>query len=163
MPTARRACAAINIPNVGILVVGGSKKISLDSEGLSTCELLIKKGIDWKWEQYTSMQHSRVFARGVYHNERAYVISLNDFSVDMLTIQPGAHGQWTLIPVRNSPQDEYLWSMAVSEDQVMLSTRDGNIYRMELKEPEARNPNAVEWVNTVAIIDFQQPTILALK
>nr|CUU98984.1 hypothetical transcript [Hymenolepis microstoma] len=63
MPTARRACAAINIPDVGILVVGGSKKISLDSEGLSICELLTKEGNGWKWENYTFMQHARVCAR----------------------------------------------------------------------------------------------------
>lgn len=129
MPTARRACAAISIPRTGILVVGGSKRTGLDSEGMSLCELLIIEKRAQKWKQFPFMLHSRVIARGVYHNQRVYVTSFNDLTIDMLTIKSGeSHGQWTLLAARNCPQDKIPWSMTIFQNQVFLSRKICSIF-----------------------------------
>ncbi|KAM7542879.1 hypothetical protein Aperf_G00000000703 [Anoplocephala perfoliata] len=163
MPIARRASAAVNIPDIGILVAGGSNKVSMDAEGMNIVECLrIRRGT-YSWKKYPSMQHSRVCAKGVYHNESVYVTSFSDLSVDMLKILPQTRGQWTLITANNPPQD-YPWSMAVLEDKILLSTREGNIYRLEFsRNSTTSDPYAVQWINYISISNYIQPTVLALK
>uniref|UniRef100_A0A5K3G7I5 Kelch repeat-containing protein n=1 Tax=Mesocestoides corti TaxID=53468 RepID=A0A5K3G7I5_MESCO len=91
MPTSRFESAAVNIPNVGIIVVGGRQT---GDYTLDTAELLTGSEEDdeyWTWRELTPMLERRVAPAIAYYHDRVFVVGGCGFSflsVECFNLRP---------------------------------------------------------------------------
>ena len=118
MPTVRVACAAVDVPGVGVLVVGGVGK---SGEYLKTAELLEAReaGVG-RWRAIEPMIESRWRPSAVYFDGAVFVGSTLSRTVERLSLPSGQPGQWTLVSTHPSP-DGRVASMCVVNGRIVLS------------------------------------------
>ena len=123
MPTSRSSSGAVNIPTLGVLVLGGWK-MHPSSEFLRIAELLqeVKKesGIVYEWKRIVDMNERRCDPCGVYFEEKVYVMSKWVDSMEILSLRGGQIGQWTLI-TRCSTLNRLPSSMCVHKGRILLA------------------------------------------
>lgn len=104
--TARAYSAAVYIPSLGVLVVGGDDKAG---EALRSVELLrsITSGgrILRGWEEIDPLVKPRSCVSAAYHEQSVFVASIHDDTVEMLPILDDRPGQWTLLSGFTTPSD----------------------------------------------------------
>lgn len=98
MPTSRADSAAVHIPQLGELVLGGW---GVSRSPVATAELLCinDKGESNTptWIKIDPMLRTRGYPSAVLYNDYIYVASWDEFSVERLSLLSGRPGQWTLI------------------------------------------------------------------
>ncbi|VDL61201.1 unnamed protein product [Hymenolepis diminuta] len=124
----RSRCAAVNIPDYGILVIGGIGRNGLH---LRSTELLTRRsgevgggeGEKWQWLPYTSMnKEHRGNPLAVYFQGRVYVVGYGEIVKEMEMLDVAAGGQWT--PLTFSRQRQYLsiQSMAIVGNELFVTS-----------------------------------------
>ncbi|VDL58280.1 unnamed protein product [Hymenolepis diminuta] len=100
----RSWCAAVNIPDSGVLVIGG---FGMNGLPLCSTELLTRLpneggcvgGEKWQWRHFPPMNYDhRGFPLSVYFQRRVYVVGCGEYvhKMEMLDMETG--GQWTSLP-----------------------------------------------------------------
>ena len=118
MPTARWLSGAVHIPELGELVLGGSGKFKLE---FRTAELLeIDEEGEIFWRKINHMIIPRVRPSAVYLDRSVFVASMEESSMEMLSLTAGLPGQWTLISEICTPS-EFSCSMCVYEGRILLA------------------------------------------
>ena len=120
MPTARQACGAIHIPTLGELVLGGWVR----GTKLSTAELLRAVNMGnagvRTWEKIAPMNTPRYFPSAVYFNRSIFVVSIDDRSIEVLSLPNNYPEQWTLLSGCTTPSDRP-FSMCVFNGRILLA------------------------------------------
>ena len=121
MPTERKSSAAVHIPGLGDLVVGGCN----NTRSLSIAELLKSKrvgeGTVFYWTEINPMIRPKSAPIAEYFDKRVYVFGVS-FDMEMLSILSGVPGQWTLIIHHNLPYNMATHSMcAFSCGKILFS------------------------------------------
>ena len=121
MPTGRHASGAVHIPQLGDLVLGGQGKSWLH---LRAAELLQTTEVDGRqvhvWKTINSMLKKRWFPSAVYFEERVFVVSKVEDSIEMLSITDGQPGQWTFLSECYNPSSRP-FSMCVFGGRILLA------------------------------------------
>ena len=118
MSTARDGCAAVDVPGVGVLVVGGYGK---SNENLKTAELLEAReaGVG-RWRAIEPMIEARWWPSAVYFDGAVFVGSTESRTVERLSLPSGQPGQWTLVSTHPTP-GRGVASMCVVNGRIVLS------------------------------------------
>ena len=118
MPTARWVCAAVDVPGVGVLVVGGAGR---PGEYLKTAELLEahEAGVG-RWRTIEPMIEKRWMPSAVYFDGAVFVGSAESRTVELLSLPSSHPGQWTLVSTHPSP-GRFVISMCVLNGQIILA------------------------------------------
>ena len=118
MPTARYACAAVDVPCVGVLVVGGEGR---SDEYLKTAEILESReaGVG-RWRAIEPMLKGRRWPSAVYFDGAVFVGSVKSGIVERLSLPFGHPGRWTLVSTHPSHYGGVV-SMCVLNGQIVLS------------------------------------------
>ena len=118
MPTARWACAAVDVPGVGVLVVGG---VGRSGEVLKTAELLeVRESSVGRWRAMEAMVEGRRGPSAVYFDDAVFVGSAGSRTVERLPLASGQPGQWTLIYTHPSP-GRRVASLCVFNEQIVIA------------------------------------------
>ncbi|VDL58127.1 unnamed protein product [Hymenolepis diminuta] len=105
----RSQCAAVNIPNYGILVIGGVGRNRLP---LRSTELLTRlsnegesgEGEKWQWRHFPPMNYDHCGSPlSVYFQGRVYIVGSGDKVNEMEMLDVAAGGQWTTLTFFRHP------------------------------------------------------------
>ncbi|VDL63736.1 unnamed protein product [Hymenolepis diminuta] len=124
----RWRCAAVNIPDSGVLVIGGKGRNGLP---LRSTELLTRqfgeggggRGMKWEWLPFTPMNKEHgVDPLAVYFQSRVYVVGCGEKVNEMEMLDVKAGGQWTsLIFFSHSPDQRLrINSMAIVGNELFV-------------------------------------------
>uniref|UniRef100_A0A5K3G0H6 BACK domain-containing protein n=2 Tax=Mesocestoides corti TaxID=53468 RepID=A0A5K3G0H6_MESCO len=126
MPTPRSASAAVNVPDVGVVVVGGwdaSMRFSNRAELLAGS---VEGENDCSWTRLVSMLDARLCPAVAFFQGRVVVAGGNDYgsiTFECLPLNPGGPhpGQWTRLA---TPQllDAWPLSLAVFRERLLLAS-----------------------------------------
>ena len=120
MPTERKSSAAVHIPGLGDLVIGGCN----NTRSLSNADLLktkmVGEGTVFYWTEINPMIRPKSAPIAEYFDKRVYVFGVS-FDMEMLSISSGAPGQWTLIIHHNLPYNMATHSMCVFNRKILVS------------------------------------------
>ena len=119
MPTSRGLSTAVDIPGLGVLVVGGCKK----TVPLKSAELLRKRGADGGiWRTFNRMIKARWSASAVYCDGSVFVAGGDGdvATVEVLSLPSGQPGQWTLVDTHPSPSPR-INSMCVFKERIVAA------------------------------------------
>ena len=121
MPTERKSSAAVHIPGLGDLVIGGCNNI----RSLSNADLLKSKrvgeGTVFYWTEINPTIRPKSAPIAEYYDKRVHVFGVS-FDMEMLPILSGVPGQWTLIIHHNLPYNMATHSMcAFSCGKILFS------------------------------------------
>ena len=127
MPTARSFIAAVHIPDVGVLVLGGMNQWFGDK--LSTAEMLVGgEGCivreECKWSAISAMLRPRMMPLAVFHNNRVLVTELTSAlpTFEMLALSNGQPSQWTSLYFQNQFIDNFSpWCLVNCQGRLLLS------------------------------------------
>ncbi|VDN98521.1 unnamed protein product [Rodentolepis nana] len=135
MSTGRFGSAAINIPELGVLVLGGQ---GVDAEELNTVELFQISAENSVWCSFTPMLKTIYRPVVDFFQGCVYVVG-SQFShpqtAEFLSITNGRQGQWTLISKSLSTR-RYLSSMLAFSDHLYIVAEGGNVYELETSHEE---------------------------
>ena len=122
MPNARISSAAVHIPELGDLVLGG---LNL-GESLRSAEILrteqVEGGIVQVWDEIQPMIEQKIDPLAAYFEGVVYVKGFL-CNTEILPISPGFVGQWTLIMFDSLPTQWRPISMCQYESQLFLCGR----------------------------------------
>uniref|UniRef100_A0A0R3SJC5 F-box/kelch-repeat protein n=1 Tax=Hymenolepis diminuta TaxID=6216 RepID=A0A0R3SJC5_HYMDI len=122
----RTRCAAVNIPDYGILVIGG---IGWNGSPLRSTELLTRRsgevggggGEKWQWLPYTPMNKEHCGdPLAVYYQGRVYVVGWVEQMCMMEMLDVAAGGQWTSLNFFR--QNLKIYSMACVGNELFASS-----------------------------------------
>lgn len=126
MPTARFGSAAVQIPNFGILVIGGRNAGGI----LSTAIVLnVEKET---WTEIAPMNKPRFLPCAVYFQESVLVVGyLNDMnhSIEQLKISPKSPWQWTIINSELTIQSS-ISCLFIFKDELLLSCKSAHLFKL---------------------------------
>ncbi|VUZ48092.1 unnamed protein product [Hymenolepis diminuta] len=135
----RSQCAAVNIPNYGILVIGGVGRNRLP---LRSTELLTRlsnegesgEGEKWQWRHFPPMNYDHCGSPlSVYFQGRVYIVGSGDKVNEMEMLDVAAGGQWTTLTFFRHPLT--IQSMATVGKKLFLLVSDKpGFYSIELKD-----------------------------
>ena len=118
LPTERKSSAAVHIPGLGDLVVGGCN----NTRSLSNAELLktkrIGEGTVIYWTEINPMIRPKSAPIAEYFDKRVFVFGVS-FDMEMLSISSGVPGQWTLIIHHTNNMATH--SMCVFNGKILVS------------------------------------------
>ena len=92
MPTARWGSGAVHIPGLGDLVLGG---YAVSGQRLHTAELLLSS--PQTWVKIDSMIRPRARPSAVFFEDCVFVVSIEEETVELLSIISGNPGQWSIL------------------------------------------------------------------
>ncbi|VUZ42747.1 unnamed protein product [Hymenolepis diminuta] len=110
----RTRCAAVNIPDYGVLFIGGKGR---NGSPLRSTELLTRQsaevagggGEKWQWLPYIPMnKEHRGEPLAVYFQGRVYVVGCGEYVDAMEMLDVAAGSQWTSITFFSLPPDQRL-------------------------------------------------------
>ncbi|VDL63387.1 unnamed protein product [Hymenolepis diminuta] len=110
----RTRCAAVNIPDSGILFIGGYDR---NGSILRSTELLTRRsgevasgrGEKWQWLPYTPMNKEHIgFPLAVYFQGRVYVVGYMEFVNEMEMLDVRGSSQWTSLTFSTHSPDQRL-------------------------------------------------------
>ncbi|VUZ38565.1 unnamed protein product [Hymenolepis diminuta] len=110
----RITCAAVNIPDYGVLFIGGKGR---NRSPLRSTELLMRQsaevasggGEKWQWLPYTPMNKKHDgFPLAVYFQGRVYVVGYCEYVNEMEMLDVRGSGQWTSLTFSTHSPDQYL-------------------------------------------------------
>ena len=120
LPTERKSSAAVHIPGLGDLVIGGCNSTRI----LSNAELLktkkVGEGTVFYWTEINPMIRPKSAPIAEYFDKRVYVFGVS-FDMEMLSISSGVPGLWTLIIHQNLPYNMATHSMCVFNRAILVS------------------------------------------
>ena len=120
LPTKRKSSAAVHIPGLGDLVIGGCNSTRI----LSNAELLktkkVGEGTVFYWTEINPMIRPKSAPIAEYFDKRVYVFGVS-FDMEMLSILSGVPGLWTLIIHQNLPYNMATHSMCVFNRAILVS------------------------------------------
>ena len=120
LSTEKKSSAAVHIPGLGDLVIGGCN----NSRSLSNAELLKSKRVDegtvFYWTEINPMIRPKSAPIAEYFDKRVYVFGVS-FDMEMLSILSGVPGQWTLIIHHSLPYNMATHSMCVFNGKILVS------------------------------------------
>uniref|UniRef100_A0A5K3FRE0 Kelch repeat protein n=2 Tax=Mesocestoides corti TaxID=53468 RepID=A0A5K3FRE0_MESCO len=164
MPTSRFDSAAINIPNVGIVVVGGRQT---GDYTLDTAELLTGSEEDdeyWAWRGLTPMLERRVAPGVAYYHDRVFVAGGAGFpsiSVECFHLHPDGNdaGQWTQIRGPLMGQ-----SLVVFNDKLLLADEDGEVHEYSSASvSKDYSKNVGMWRPLFTLREIESPILFVLR
>ncbi|VUZ44089.1 unnamed protein product, partial [Hymenolepis diminuta] len=131
----RTGCVAVNIPDYGVLFIGGFGR---NRSPLRSTELLTRRSGEvggggdenWEWLPYTPMNeehNGEHFA--AYFQGRVYVVSREERGHKMEMLDVTAGGQWTSLT--SFGLSRRLYSMAIFGNELFVLGQ-GNVYSVEL-------------------------------
>ncbi|VUZ56195.1 unnamed protein product, partial [Hymenolepis diminuta] len=133
-----RSCsAAVNIPDYGVLVIGGLGKNRLI---LRSTELLTRRsgvvggggGEKWQWLPYIPMNKEHgVDPLAVYFQGRVYVVGRGEKVNEMEMLDMAASGQWTSLTSFGPGQYFSIYHMAIVGNDLFVNVND-MLYSIEL-------------------------------
>ena len=115
----RNGCAAVDVPGVGVLVVGGVGK---SGESLKTAELLEAReaGVG-RWRAIEPMIEAKGWRpSAVYFDGAVFVGCWESRTVERLSLPSGQPGQWTLVSTHPTP-GRGVASMCVVNGRIVLA------------------------------------------
>ena len=125
MPTRRSFSAAVHVPNMGVLILGGVNGWLGDN--LTAVEILRSEegdltGEKCTWSAISSMLMPRIMPLAAYHNNRIFVTEMSTtVNFEMLSLSGGQLGQWTRLDVRNQFRDNFKpWSLVNFHGRLLL-------------------------------------------
>ncbi|VUZ48109.1 unnamed protein product, partial [Hymenolepis diminuta] len=147
-------CAAVNIPDYGILVIGG---IGWNGSPLRSTELLTRRsgevggggGEKWQWLPYTPMNKEHCGdPLAVYYQGRVYVVGWVEQMCMMEMLDVAAGGQWTSLNFFR--QNLKIYSMACVGNELFASCfGTPGLYSVELDgDPKLAKWRRSEFVST---------------
>ncbi|VDL64500.1 unnamed protein product [Hymenolepis diminuta] len=122
----RSRCAAVNIPDSGVLVIGGMGKNRLP---LRSTELLTRRpndvggggGEKWQWLPYTPMNEEHdCCPLAVYFQGRVYVVGCGEYVNKMEMLDVTAGSQWTSLTFFRQRLE--IQSMAIVGNELFVSS-----------------------------------------
>ena len=120
LPTKRKSSAAVHIPGLGDLVIGGCNSTRI----LSNAELLktkkVGEGTVFYWTEINPMIRPKSAPIAEYFDKSAYVFGVS-FDMEMLSISSGVPGLWTLIIHQNLPYNMATHSKCVFNGKILVS------------------------------------------
>ena len=126
MPMAKCLLAAVNVPEVGIVTLGGEN--GPFAERTASVELLSSNltidGEEWIWYQLPPMLQPRAFPLAAYCKGRIFVTHSFTSNTDLetLPLAPGRVGQWTRISSITTVNDGFhFWSLTTFKERVILA------------------------------------------
>ncbi|VDO15562.1 unnamed protein product [Rodentolepis nana] len=135
MPTGRFGCGAVNVPDLGVLVLGGQ---GVSGRSLNIVELFQISAGNLTWCSFTSMLMPRSCPAVEFFQGYVYVAGSRYGSpqtAEFLSITNGRQGQWTLIS--QSPTiGGYLISMLAVNNHLYVVAQGGNVYELETPHEE---------------------------
>ncbi|VUZ38586.1 unnamed protein product, partial [Hymenolepis diminuta] len=136
----RFGCAAVNIPDTGVLFIGG---LGRNGFILRSTELLTRRsgkgGEKWQWRHFPPMNYGhRGFPLSVYFQGRVYVVGYVEFvkKMEMLDVETG--GQWTFLNFFRQPLK--VFSMARVGNELFIAVSNSPaLYSIKLdSDPKRR-------------------------
>ena len=121
MSSRRSDSAAVHIPAIGDLVIGGS----CSSKHLRTVELLVTCDFGdvniREWINVQPMIKPKIYPNAVLFGEAVIIIDWN-WDSEILSLTNGQLGQWTEIFIPNKPMGYEPWSMCALNDQILIAS-----------------------------------------
>uniref|UniRef100_A0A5K3FTZ7 BACK domain-containing protein n=1 Tax=Mesocestoides corti TaxID=53468 RepID=A0A5K3FTZ7_MESCO len=173
MPTPRSASAAVNVPDVGVVVVGGwdaSMRFSNRAELLAGS---VEGENDCSWTRLVSMLDARLCPAVAFFQGRVVVAGGNDYgsiTFECLPLNPGGPhpGQWTRLA---TPQllDAWPLSLAVFRERLLLAKADGEVWECFPAPGPSESPSAwgssfdeSSWRPLFKVENISKPKLLVL-
>ncbi|VUZ39998.1 unnamed protein product [Hymenolepis diminuta] len=158
----RRHCSAVNIPDSGVLVIGGVGKGYVF---LRTTELLTRRsgegGEKWQWRPFPTMNdyHSG-FPLSVYFQGRVFVVGFEQCvnTMEMLDVVVGDH--WTILNLFGPPLETSLnvrSMVRVGSELFVRDFRQSDAYSIDLKislerpNPKCRKRDIIPFGQLIAV------------
>ena len=119
MPTPRRHAAAVHLPGIGVLVVGGLGDSDEDSR---TAELLVPYDVGGgTWRAIVPMITARRFPSAIYSSHSVLVADgWSESTLEELSISTGQPEQWSVVTAHPSPR-RWISSMCVFNGRIVLA------------------------------------------
>ncbi|VDL64223.1 unnamed protein product [Hymenolepis diminuta] len=122
----RSWCAAVRIPDSGILVIGGRGR---NRSHLRSTELLTRRsgegesggGENWQWLPFTPMNEEHYLRPlAVYFQGRVYVVGQEEHVNAMEMLDVGGSGQWTFLTSINLCPGFIIYFMAIVGNELFV-------------------------------------------